>query len=533
MISTIDLKKQYSSKILFEGVSVQFKSGCRYGLIGANGVGKSTFMKIMAGHEESSKGEVLIDKGKRMAYLRQDHYAFDEQSIMDTVFQGHPGFWKVHVEREHLMHKQNLTDAEGIRASELEMTYADFDGYSAEANAGELLEGLGFPTNKHLEKMKNLSGGFKLRVLLAQVLFGNPDILLLDEPTNHLDLETIAWLEKLLLSHSGTMVVISHDRHFLNSICTHIADLDYNELRVYIGNYDQYMEASTVAREQQIQDNERKKEEVARLQQFVNRFSANASKAKQATSRQKLIEKIQIEHIKPSSRKSPFIRFNIGKTLGDKVAICENISKGFDGLPPLFKKVSLRISKTDRIAVMGQNGIGKTTFIKTLIQKLKSDTGSIVWGDTARITYFPQDPTEMLSGDISLIDCLRQDLPQRMDDQELRGLLGRMLFKKDESLKSISVLSGGEKARLILSKMMALEGNVLILDEPTNHLDLEAIEALNYALEQFSGPILFVSHDRQFVSSLATRIIEIRADKVVDYQGNFEDYFKKKLTADS
>jgi ATPase subunit of ABC transporter with duplicated ATPase domains len=525
MIATVDLKKQYSARTLFEGVSVQFKSGCRYGLIGANGVGKSTFMKIMAGQEESTKGDVVIDKNRRLAYLRQDHYIFDEQSIMDTVFQGHPEFWKVHEEREHLIHKHDLTDMEGLRASELEMVYADMDGYSSEANAGELLEGLGFPTHKHLEKMKNLSGGFKVRVLLAQALFANPDILLLDEPTNHLDLETIAWIEKLLLSHSGTLVVISHDRHFLNAICTHIADLDYNALRVYVGNYDQYMEASTLAREQIIQDNERKKEEAAKLQQFVNRFSANASKAKQATSRQKLIEKIQIEHIKPSSRKSPFIRFPIGKTLGDKVATCENLSKSFNGLPPLFKKVHLRIAKNDRIAILGQNGIGKTTLLKTLIQKLKPDTGNVVWGETARITYFPQDPAEMLVGDMSLMDWLRQDLPERMDDQELRGLLGRMLFKKDDALKSISVLSGGEKARLILSKMMALEGNVLVLDEPTNHLDLEAIEALNYALEEFSGPILFVSHDRQFVASLATRILKISAGNVEDYSGSFEEYY--------
>lgn len=525
MISVTDLKKQYSGTTLFDGVGIKFKSGCRYGLIGANGSGKSTFMKILAGIEDTTKGEVSLDKGVRLGFLRQDHYEFEEETILNTVMQGHEELWKIMSERNTLYEKENMTDEEGIRSTELEMAFADLEGYTAESRASELLEGLGIPTSKHEMLLKTLTGGFKLRVLLARVLFGNPDVLLLDEPTNHLDLDTIRWLENFLLKHIGIMIVISHDRHFLNSICTHIADLDYNQIRIYTGNYDDYMEASTMAREQEVLINEKKKNEVSRLKEFVNRFSANAARSKQATARLKMIDKIKIENIKPSSRKSPYIRFKSKKVLGDKVAVIENVSKGFGGFT-LFKNVSFTIDKKDRIAIIGNNGIGKTTFLKTLIGELKPDHGKIVLGDTVDIQYFSQDPSETLFGDMTLLDWLKQFGPKGITEEELRGLLGRMLFRKEDVFKNINVLSGGEKARAIISKMIMLEGNVLILDEPTNHLDLESIEALNYALEIFDGPIIFVAHDRQFVSSLATRIVEITPGKMEFFLGNYDDYLR-------
>lgn len=527
MLSVSRLKKQFGGRVLFEDVSLQFKDNCRYGVIGANGCGKSTFLKIIAGLEESTKGDVILDPKLKLGYLRQDHFTFDEYSIIDTVLQGNHEFWKVHHEREQLYQKESLSEEEGTRSADLEMMYADLDGYSAEATAGELLEGLGIPSADHPESMKNLVGGFKLRVLLAQVLFGKPDVLLLDEPTNHLDIQSIAWLEKFLNQYEGTILVISHDRHFLNAVSTHIADVDYQDIRIFTGNYDQYMEAIEMVIEQERQTRERVKKEIAKLQEFVSRFSANVARAKQATSRQKQIEQLKLEKVKPSSRKSPYIRFNPQRTLGEKVISIVGAAKSYEDLPVL-KNVNLTISKTDRIAIIGPNGIGKTTLMKLIVREIEPDKGEVQYGETPEVSYFPQDPGEPFKGETPLLDWLYAQASKEVDEQEIRALLGRMLFSKEEAFKSLNVLSGGEKARAIISQMMLKKGNVLVLDEPTNHLDLESIESLNYALEIFDGPIVFVSHDRQFVQSLANRIIEIKDTKVIDYLGDFDSYLATK-----
>jgi len=527
MISVAGLTLNFGKKILFENVTIKFKEKCRYGIMGANGSGKSTFLKILAGLEQSSAGTVSIDKGVRVGFLKQDHYEYENETVMNTVLQGNEELWKLVEERDAIYSKPEMSDEDGIRAAELEEQFADLGGYEAESRAGELLEGLGIPTNLHAMTLSTLTGGFKLRVLLAQVLFQHPDVLLLDEPTNHLDIKTIFWLENVLKSYEGVILVISHDRHFINSVATHICDLDYETMTVYPGNYDDFMEASTLARERQLSENKRKQEKIAELQEFVNRFSANASKSKQATSRAKQIEKIKVDDIRPSSRVSPYIRFKCKKPLGKEVVKAEKIAKTYDR--KIFEDVSLSIGKGERVAIIGTNGVGKTTLLKILLKRLEPDSGSVKWGDTVSASYFAQDHRESIGDDKpSLMEWLYEQAPPDTDQTVIRGMLGRMLFSGDMALKPTNVLSGGEKSRLIISRMILNEDNLIALDEPTNHLDLESIEALNYALTIFEGSVLFVSHDREFISSLATRIIEITPEFVNDFPGTFEEYLERE-----
>ncbi len=530
MISIAGLAVGFGKKALFENVSIKFREGNRYGIIGANGTGKSTLLKIMAGVQESSAGSVVVDPGVRVGYLKQDHYEYENETVMNTALMGHQELWAVTKERDEIYSKAEMSDEDGIRAGELEESYADLGGYEAESRAGELLEGLGIPTPLHTEPLSALTGGFKLRVLLAQVLFQKPDVLLLDEPTNHLDIKTIFWLENFLKAYDGVVLVISHDRHFLNSVATHTCDIDYGTINTFPGNYDEYMVAATAARERAQADNKRKKEKIAELQEFVSRFSANAAKSKQATSRIKQIEKIKenMADIRPSSRQSPYIRFKSKSKLGKDVIDAEKIAKSYDR--ELFSDISISIGKGERVAIIGTNGVGKTTLLKALMKKLEPDSGEVKHGETVQTSYFPQDHREGIGEDAdTLVDWLYRGLDQSsVDVTVVRSILGRMLFSGDMAMKSTSVLSGGEKSRMIIGKMILEEANVLALDEPTNHLDLESIEALNYALTEFDGSILFVSHDREFVSSLATRVIEMTPEGILDYRGTYEEYLERE-----
>lgn len=530
MISVSGLTVRFGKKNLFEDVSAKFKEGERYGLIGANGSGKSTFLKILAGMEQATAGNVSVDKGIRLGYLKQDHYEYENVTIMNTVLMGHSELWELHKERDRLYSLPEMSEEDGIKVSEIEEKYADLGGYESESYAGELLEGLGIPSSLHGEVMSRITGGFKLRVLLAQVLYQKPEVLLLDEPTNHLDIKTIKWLEDFLMNHQGVLIVISHDRHFINSISTNIADLDYNTIRIYPGNYDDYMTASTLAKEQQANENKKIKEKINDLQEFVSRFSANASKAKQATSRQKLIEKIKSQQIevRPSSRVSPYIRFKMSKPLGKDVIDATEISKSYEDLN-VFKDFSVSIAKGEKVAIIGTNGVGKTTLLKCLLQKLEPNSGKVVLGQSVSTSYFPQDHREGIDKDApTLIEWLSRYTPPETDTTVIRSILGRMLFSGDMALKPTNVLSGGEKSRLIIGRIILAEDNVLAFDEPTNHLDLESIEALNYALSVYEGTVLFVSHDREFVSSLATRIIEVTPNKITDFKGTYDEYIERE-----
>jgi ATPase subunit of ABC transporter with duplicated ATPase domains len=515
VIATTKLTKRFGPDILFEDVSVQFTPGNCYGLIGANGSGKSTFVKILAGLIPASQGEVSIGRDCTLGYLRQDHAEFDEVSILDTVFMGNKKLWALHLEREALYSKADLTDAEHDRSGLVEDEFGQAGGYTMEADASKLLAGLGFTEDVFTKEMSTLQGGFKLRVLLAQVLFAHPDVLLLDEPTNHLDMESIEWLVDLLKRYEGTVIVISHDRFFLNQVCTHIADLDYHEIRMFTGNYDDFTIASLEARELRDKANKKMEKQIHDLKTFISRFSANASKAKQATSRQKLLGKIELEVVKPSSRVSPYIRFTPKRRLGDKVIQVDQISKRYD--LPLFRNFSCEIGPKEKIAIIGKNGVGKTTLLKILCGQLPPDSGSVVLGDTIQFSIFPQDPGEVLDPSCQALAWLRRFADDKdASETELRSFMGRMLFSKDDVFKPVEVLSGGEKARLILAKMMLEGGNVTILDEPTNHLDLESIEALNFSLAQLENTVIFVSHDHRLIKSLATRIFEIKDGKVLD-----------------
>ncbi|WAH36110.1 ABC-F family ATPase [Alicyclobacillus dauci] len=526
MIRVKDLSVSFGSRILFEDVNLSFDEGNRYGLIGANGSGKSTFMKILVGDFEPSTGSVSIAPGLRVGVLRQDHYQYDECTVLDTVLMGHPELWEVMQERNRLYSLPEMSEEEGMRVGELESAFADMDGYSAEYFAAELLEGLGIPVEKHGDLMSSMIGGFKLRVLLAQVLFGRPDVLLLDEPTNHLDLHTIRWLENFLLDHKGTMIIISHDRHFLNTVCTHMVDVDYKKISMFSGNYDYFVAASTLAREQLLAENSRNLDKIAELRDFVQRFSANKSKAKQATSRQKQIEKIEIQEIRPSSRVSPYIKFTSKQALGKQVVSAKDVRKSFDDLDVL-KGITLDILGGEKVAVIGVNGIGKTTLLNTLMGELEPDTGQVTWGQSAQATYFTQDHNETIPKDTTVYEWLRSFDPEA-DEQTIRSILGRMLFSKDEVHKSTEVLSGGETARLMLGKMLLLQGNVLVLDEPTNHLDLESIDALTKALKEFDGSVIFVSHARQLVTDVANRILELTPQGVIDFRGSYDEYLEKR-----
>jgi ATPase subunit of ABC transporter with duplicated ATPase domains len=515
---------QFGAKPLFENVSVKFGEGNRYGLIGANGCGKSTFMKILAGVLEPSAGNVSLDSNERMAWLRQDQFAYEDQRVLDVVMMGHEQMWQANQEKNAIYMNPEATEEDYMRAAELENVYAEYGGYTAEARAGELLLGVGIPIEQHNGLMSAIAPGWKLRVLLAQALFANPDILLLDEPTNNLDINTIRWLENTLNERDCSMIIISHDRHFLNQVCTHTADMDYGKLTVYPGNYDDYMEASTMARQQQLRDNAKAKAQIAELQDFVRRFSANKSKAKQATSRAKQIEKIKVEDIKPSSRQYPFIRFEYDdrEKLHRNALEIQKLSHGYDR--PLFNDFSMMVEAGEKVAIIGENGIGKTTLLRCLAQDIKANHGTIKWAEKANLGYFAQDHAAAFEQDINLFDWMKQYAQAGDDDQVIRSMLGRLLFPGEDFKKSVKVLSGGEKGRMLFGQLMLGKHNVLLMDEPTNHMDMESIEALNTALDKYQGTLFFVSHDREFVSSIATRILEIRADGIIDYRGNYEEY---------
>jgi len=516
---------QFGAKPLFENISVKFGNGNRYGLIGANGCGKSTFMKILGADLEPTSGNVSVDVNERVGKLRQDQFAFENNTVLDTVIMGHDRLWQIKQERDRIYSLPEMTEEEGMQVADLEVEFAELDGYTAEARAGVLLLGLEIPLEQHTGLMSAVAPGWKLRVLLAQALFADPDIMLLDEPTNNLDINTIRWLEKVINERNSTMIIISHDRHFLNSVCTHMADLDFGELRVYPGNYDEYMMASTQAREQLLADNAKKQAQITELQTFVSRFSANASKAKQATSRARKIEKIQLEEVKPSSRQNPFIRFEQDKKLYRIALEVEDLSKGYDA-EPLFSGLNLLAEVGERIAVIGPNGIGKTTLLRTLANDLNPDNGIVKWSENVNIGYYAQDHSADFSKNMNLFDWMTQWKKPSDDEQAIRAVLGRMLFSQDEIKKSVTKISGGEQGRMLFGKLMMQKPNVLLMDEPTNHLDMESIESLNLALENYPGTLVFVSHDREFVSSLATRIIELSPTGITNFSGSYEDYLR-------
>jgi len=518
---------QFGAKPLFENISVKFTEGNRYGLIGANGCGKSTLMKILSGELAPTSGNVMLSPDERLGILKQDQFAYEEYSVIDTVIMGHAELAKVKQERDRIYALPEMSEDEGMKVAELEVEFAEMDGYSAEARAGELLLGLDIPIEQHYGPMSEVAPGWKLRVLLAQALFSDPDIMLLDEPTNNLDINTIRWLEDTLNARNCIMIIISHDRHFLNSVCTHMADLDYGELRLYPGNYDEYMLAATQARERLMSDNAKKKAQITELQDFVRRFSANASKAKQATSRAKQIEKIKLDEVKPSSRVNPFIRFEQEKKLHRTALEIENLAKSYDDLE-LFKKLNLLIEVGERVAVIGPNGIGKSTLLGTLVHELEQTDGTIKWSENSSIGYFAQDHAYDFENDKTLFDWMSQWGKEGDDEQVIRGTLGRLLFSRDDSNKSVKVISGGEQGRMLFGKLMLRMPNILVMDEPTNHLDMESIESLNMALDKYEGTLIFVSHDREFVSSLATRIIDMTPDGIVDFKGSYEDYLKSQ-----
>ncbi len=525
VISTNNLTIQFGSKPLFENVSVKFGDGNRYGLIGANGSGKSTLMKIIGGDLDPSSGNVALDPGVRLGKLRQDQFAFEDQRVLDVVMMGHVEMWQAMTERDAIYANLEATEDDYMRAAELEGKFAEYDGYTAEARAGELLLGLEIPVEQHQLPMREIAPGWKLRVLLAQALFSNPDVLLLDEPTNNLDINTIRWLETVLNGYDSTMIIISHDRHFLNEVCTHMADLDYGELRVYPGNYDDYMLASTQARERQVAANARAKDRVSELQDFVRRFAANKSKSRQATSRLKQIDRIKAEtvQVKPSSRQNPYIRFEVNKVLHRQAVHIEDLSKAYDR--PIIQNLSTMVEAGQKVAIIGANGVGKTTLLRLLAGNLAPDQGVVRWSENADIGYMAQDVSDQFDSDRDLFDWMTDYRQPGDEDQSIRSVLGRLLFSGDEITKAVRVLSGGEKNRMSFGRLMLGRHNVMLMDEPTNHLDMESIESLQYALEQYQGTLVFVSHDRQFVSGLATRVIEILPDgKLNDYPGTYEDY---------
>jgi len=526
LISTANITQQFGAKPLFENISVKFGEGNRYGLIGANGCGKSTFMKILSGELEQTSGNVSYDPNERVAKLNQDQFAYEEFTVIDTVIMGHKELWEVKKERDRIYSLAEMSEEDGMKVADLEVQFAEMDGYMAEAKAGELLLAVGIPMEQHFGLMSEVAPGWKLRVLLAQVLFADPDIMLLDEPTNNLDMDTIRWLEDTLNARNCTMIIISHDRHFLNSVCTHMADLDYGELRVYPGNYDEYMTAASQARERLLNDNAKKKAQIAELQTFVARFSANASKAKQATSRAKQIDKIKLDEVKASSRQSPFIRFEQSKELFRNALIVENLSQGFED--DLFANFDAIFEVGERVAIIGENGVGKTTLLNTLAGVLEPRTGTYKWSENSNIGYYAQDHAHDFAEDLNLTDWMGQWRQEGDDEQVVRSFLGRMLFGQDDIKKSVKVLSGGEQGRMLLGKLMMHKPNMLLMDEPTNHMDMESIESLNTALEQYKGTLFFVSHDRVFVDSLATRILEIRDGKITDFKGTYSEFLKSR-----
>ena len=525
MISTSNLTLQFGKRILFKEVNIKFTPGNCYGVIGANGAGKSTFLKLLSGEIEPTKGDVIITPGQRLAVLKQNHYEFDEYEVLKTVIMGHARLVEIMDEKEILYAKADFSDEDGMKVSELECEFAELNGWEAESEAARLLNGLGISENLHNLKMAELSGKEKVRVLLAQALFGNPDILLLDEPTNHLDIVSIKWLEEFLYNFENTVIVVSHDRHFLNQVCTHIADVDFEGIQLYVGNYDFWLESSQLALQLAKDANKKKEEKAKELQTFIQRFSANASKSKQATSRKKLLEKLTLDDIKPSSRKYPYIAFKPEREAGAQLLTVENISKTIEG-EQILKDVSFLVNKGDKIAFVGPDGLAKTTLFKILMGEMEADSGEYKWGITTTQAYLPKDNSSYFDNvDLSLVDWSRQ-YSEDQDETFVRGFLGRMLFSGEESLKEAKVLSGGEKVRCMLSKMMLSGSNVLLLDEPTNHLDLESITALNNGLISFPGTMLFVSHDHQFIETIANRIIEITPNGLIDRTMSYDEYLE-------
>ncbi|ADL53713.1 ABC-F family ATP-binding cassette domain-containing protein [Clostridium cellulovorans] len=530
MITVTNVSLRYGDRKLFEDVNLKFTPGNCYGVIGANGAGKSTFLKILSGEIEPNTGEVSIPKGIRMSVLKQNHFEYDEFPVLETVIMGNARLYEIMNEKDALYAKPDFNDEDGIRASELEGEFADLNGWEAESEASTLLQGLGITTDLHDKKVSELDGGEKVKVLIAQALFGNPGILILDEPTNHLDIKSINWLEEFLINFEGTVIVVSHDRHFLNSVCTTMADVDFGKIKLYVGNYDFWYESSQLALQMAKDQNKKKEEKIKELQEFIARFSANASKSKQATSRKKLLDKINLDDIQPSSRRYPFVGFKPEREVGNDILRVDGISKTIDGVKVL-NDVSFIVNKDDKIAFVGNNEIAITTLFKILMGEMEPDSGEFKWGVTITTAYFPKDNNEFFeNSNLSLVDWLRQ-YSEEKSESYLRGFLGRMLFSGDEALKEASVLSGGEKVRCMLSKMMLSSANVLLFDQPTNHLDLESITAVNNGLRDFKSNLLFTSHDHQFVQTIANRIIEITEDGTIDKVMTYDEYleFKNQL----
>ena len=524
MISTSNISLRFGKKALFEDVNIKFVPGHCYGLIGANGAGKSTFLKILTGEIEPTSGEVIITPGERLSFLKQDHFQYDEYTVLDTVIMGNQRLYDIMKEKEDIYMKEDFTDEDGIRASELEGEFAEMNGWEAESDAATLLNGLGVDTEYHYSLMKDLTGSLKVKVLLAQALFGNPDILLLDEPTNHLDLDAIAWLEEFLINFDNTVIVVSHDRYFLNKVCTQIADIDYAKIQLYAGNYDFWYESSQLIVKQMKEANRKKEEKIKELQEFIQRFSANASKSKQATSRKRALEKIELDEIKPSSRKYPYIDFRPDREIGNEVLTVEHLSKTIDGIKVL-DDISFIIGREDKVAFVGSNGLAKTTLFRILTGEIEPDEGSYKWGITTSQSYFPKDNTKDFDSDDVIVDWLTQ-YSENKDATYVRGFLGRMLFAGDDGMKKVRVLSGGEKVRVMLSKLMISGANVLIIDEPTDHLDMESITALNNGLIKFPGVLLFSSRDHQVVQTTANRIMEIVNGKLIDKITTYDEYLE-------
>ncbi|MCI9645227.1 MAG: ATP-binding cassette domain-containing protein [Lachnospiraceae bacterium] len=525
MISANNVTLRIGKKALFEDVNIKFTEGNCYGLIGANGAGKSTFLKILNGQLEPTKGDVFITPGERLSFLQQDHFKYDEFSVLDTVIMGNQRLYDIMKEKDAIYMKEDFTDEDGIRASELEAEFAEMDGWNAESDAAQLLNGLGIETETHTALMKDIPSELKVKALLAQALFGNPDILLLDEPTNHLDLDAIAWLEEFLINFENTVIVVSHDRYFLNKVCTHTADIDYAKIQLYAGNYDFWYESSQLLIKQMKEANKKKEEKIKELQEFISRFSANASKSKQATSRKRALEKIQLDEIKPSSRKYPYIDFRPNREIGNEVLTVQNLSKTIDGVKVL-DNVSFIMGHNDKIAFVGSNEVAKTTLFQILAGEMEPDEGNYKWGVTTSQSYFPKDNTAIFDTDLQIVEWLTQ-YSEIKDATYVRGFLGRMLFAGDDGVKKMKVLSGGEKVRVLLSRMMIMGSNVLILDEPTDHLDMESITALNNGLMKFPGVILFASRDHQVVQTTANRIIEFLPNgAMIDKVTTYDEYLE-------
>ena len=523
MISANNVSLRFGKKALFEDVNIKFTEGNCYGLIGANGAGKSTFLRILSGDLETTTGDISITPGQRLSVLEQDHFKYDEYTVMDTVILGNPRLYEVMKEKDAIYAKEDFSDEDGIRASELEAEFAEMDGWEAESNAASLLNGLGVDTEYHYTLMKDLDGNLKVKVLLAKALFGNPDVLLLDEPTNHLDLDAIAWLEEFLINFDNTVIVVSHDRYFLNKVCTHTADIDYGKIQLYAGNYDFWYESSQLLIRQMKEANRKKEEKIKELQEFISRFSANASKSKQATSRKRALEKIELETIKPSSRKYPYIDFKPDREIGNEVLTVDGISKTING-EKVLDNISFILNRDDKVAFVGSNELAKTTLFQILAGEMEPDEGTYKWGVTTSVAYFPKDNTKEFDSDLTIADWLMGYSPVK-DITYVRGFLGRMLFPGEDGVKKVRILSGGEKVRCLLSKMMISGANCLILDEPTNHLDMESITALNNGLIKFPGVELFSCHDHQFVQTTANRIMEIMPNgSLIDKMTTYDEY---------